>query len=835
MCLLCLLWLKYFLCVLMWLNFLLCVLLWLTLRFNSRISKMKTQFVLGLLAATWLGGLAQGRTSVQLGDLKKVTTEGNTVILTTQEAQMRLMAYGPETIRVRVTRGKPAADFSYAVIRKPDGNLEKTTENHDFIVYSTGKVSVVVYRSPLRLRFTDSDGRVISQDDPSLGISWMGNSVTNYRKLFADERFIGLGEKTGGLNRRGSAYVNWNSDVPAYALDKDPLYATIPFFIGMHDKLVYGIFLDNSYKSYFDFGASTDNGMSSFGAADGDLNYYLISGSSVADVIRNYTSLTGTAQLPPLWSFGYQQCRWSYFPDKELLTIAKTFRDKQIPIDVLYLDIHYMDNYKIFTFSPENYPKPAETIAELKKMGFRVVVIVDPGLKVEPGYFAYEEGVKNGYFVKYPNGTNYIGSVWPGRSHFPDFTDGRVRNWWGGMFKTYTDAGIDGYWNDMNEPAAWGQNIPDLVEFSFDGNSTTMSQAHNVYGMQMVRSTYEGVRKLRPNERPLTITRATYAGGQRYSTIWTGDNASSDAHMLMGTRIVNSLGVSGFPFAGPDIGGFIGEPSKELITRWLSIGVYTPFMRMHVDYDHNYREPWIYGKEAEKINRELINQRYRLLPYIYSTAYQATQTGLPVSRTLAINYTFDDQIYKPEFENEYLFGDNILVAPVTSTQQYAKVYLPAGGWYHLSTDEYSGGGQEIVVEAPLANLPVFARAGAIIPMQPVVQNSSEKAGDALLLHVYYGKEATNFTYYEDDGVSYEFENGKFCKRLISYEPDRRQILIAPQEGSFSSKFNKVRLILHGFPVSGIKVNGAMVTLTKDSDKTQSVTFDWNSRESVVQW
>ncbi len=797
---------------------------------------MKTLATCMILAGFTLSGFAQGRTSVQLGNLKKVVTDENSIVLITNEAQVKLMMYGAEIIRVRVTKEKPASDFSYAVIGKPGGKLSKLSENSEQIVFTTGKIIVMINKMPVRLRFTDSSGRVISEDDPNLGISWMGNAITNYRKLFADERFIGLGEKTGGLNRRGSAYVNWNSDVPAYALDKDPLYATIPFFIGLHDKLAYGIFLDNSYRSHFDFGASTDNAMSSFGAADGDLNYYLISGGSVSDIIRNYTDLTGRAQLPPVWSFGYQQCRWSYYPDKELLTIAKTFRDKQIPIDVLYLDIHYMDHYKVFTFSPENYPKPAETIAELKKIGFKVVVIIDPGLKVEPGYFADEEGVKNNYFVKYPNGTDYIGNVWPGRSHFPDFTSGKVREWWGGMFKAYTDVGIDGYWNDMNEPAAWGQNIPDLVQFDFDGHKTTMSQAHNVYGMQMVRSTYEGVRKLNPDKRPLTITRATYAGGQRYSTIWTGDNASYDAHMLLGTRLVNSLGVSGFPFAGPDIGGFIGEPSKELITRWLSIGVYTPFMRTHVDYDHNYREPWIYGKESEKINRELINQRYRLLPYIYSTAYVATQTGMPVSRTLAINYSFDDQVYKSEFENEYLFGDNILVAPVMSTQQFAKVYLPAGSWYHISTDEYSGGGQEIVVATPLTDLPVFVRGGAIIPMQSVVQNTTVKPDETLQLHVYYAKEGSSFTYYEDDGVSYAFEKGSFYRRILTFDPAKKQIGFAAKEGSSNSKFNKVKLILHGFPaISALKLMGSSAVVTRETDKTQSVTLDWRDTESSIQW
>jgi len=463
-------------------------------------------------------------------------------------------------------------------------------------------------------------------------------------------------------------------------------------------------------------------------------------------------------------------------------------------------------------------------------------VIIDPGLKVESGYQAYEEGVKNNYFVKYPDGTDYTGSVWPGPSNFPDFTNPVVREWWGNLFKVYTNTGIDGYWNDMNEPAVWGQNIPDLVQFDFDGHKTTMRQAHNVYGMQMVRSTYDGVRKLNPDKRPLTITRATYAGGQRYSTIWTGDNASYDDHMLLGVRLVNSLGVSGFPFAGPDVGGFIGEPSPDLIMRWLSIGIYTPFLRNHVDYNHNYREPWIYGKENEKIARELINQRYRLLPYIYSAAYEATQTGLPVSRTLAIDYSFDDQIYRPEFENEYLFGDCLLVAPVVSTQKFAKVYLPAGGWYRLSDDTFHEGGREILAEAPIHDLPVFAKAGAIIPIQSLIQNTTEKPDGTLFLHVYYGKEPSVFTYYEDDGVSYAYEKGIYLKRKISFNPSRNEISMGQKEGSITGKFTRVKLILHGFPaISEIQINGTVTGMIKESATVHTAVVGWSDRVTEIKW
>jgi alpha-glucosidase len=741
---------------------------------------------------------AQQRISEQIGKIVSVTEKDNAVIISAENAKMMILPYSDDIIRVRVTKSDFAPDFSYAVIANPSGKLAKTADNSKQLVYITRNVKIVINKEPLYLRFYNNNNELINADDSLLRISWMGTAVTNYKKLFPDEKFLGLGEKTGGLNKRGNAYQNWNSDVPGYGTYQDPLYASIPFYIGIHHKVMYGIFLDNTFRTTFNFGASTDDRMMSFGAPDGELNYYFINGNSVGELIFNYTSLTGRAQLPPLWSLGYQQSRYSYFPDKELLTIAKTFRDKQIPADVFYLDIHYMDSFKIFTFSPQNYPNAQQTINELKQMGYRTVVIVDPGLKIQKGYTVYEEGLKNNYFVKYPDGSNYIGSVWPGRSCFPDFTNPKVREWWGSLFKFYTNAGIEGIWNDMNEPAAWGQSIPDLVEFDYDGHKSTMSQAHNVYGMQMSRATFEGMRKLVPNQRPLIITRATYAGGQRYSTIWTGDNASYDEHMILGVRLVNNLGLCGFPYAGPDIGGFIGEPSANLMIRWMNIGIFTPFLRNHVAYDRNYREPWIYGKENEKIFRNLINLRYQLLPYLYSVAFEASQTGMPVNRTLAINYPFDNKIYDYNYENEFLFGPSFLITPVISTQYLAKIYLPEGKWYRFSTEQTFEGNQTYLVEAPLNDMPVFVKESSIISMQSVIQQTEQPTDGILYLHVYAGKDNTSFTYYEDDGISYNYTTGEYHKRNFLYNADKKEIRLEKAEGKYTSKFKQIKFILHGF-------------------------------------
>lgn len=758
----------------------------------------KTTFLLTvvLVASSMISG--QNKLSQQIGKMRSYKKLNETVLIKAVNAQLAITVYSPEIIRVRMTNDVFVDDFSYAVVMESKGSFD-ITDNANELWLKTSKIKVKVTKDPVRVSFFNLENEIINQDYTEFGYSWIGDEITLAKQLFRDERFIGLGEKTGSLDRRGSSYIHWNSDVPAYAVNHDPLYATIPFYIGLHSKKqVYGIFLDNSYQSTINFGASTNDEFSSITVSNGELNYYFISGDYVGNIVKSYTDLTGKAKLPPYWSLGYQQCRWSYYPEDDVLRVANTFREKSIPCDVIYLDIDYMDNYKVFTFSPEKFPNPAKMVRNLRDSGFHVVCIIDPGLKVEKGYDAYEEAKEKGLFVKYPNGKDYTGEVWPGKSHFPDFTNPKTRQWWGDKFSYYTQIGIDGFWNDMNEPSAWGQRIPDLIEFDFDGHRTTAKEAHNVYGMQMARATYEGARENLKGLRPLNITRATYSGGQRYSTIWTGDNFASDEHMLLSARLVNSLGLSGFPFAGPDIGGFIGVPSRELITRWLSLAVFTPFMRNHAEQSSPSREPWVFGKEWESIQRELIEQRYKLLPYIYAAFYEATQTGMPVSRTLAIDYTFDDNVYKAEFQNEFLFGTNLLVCPVSSKSEISKVYLPAGKWYKWSSDSLYHGGLSHLVESPLSELPVFVKAGAFVPMQNLIQHTAQNTDEVLYLHYYKATENATFCYYEDDGVTYAFESGGFYKRDIEYNASDNTIILKAKEGSYETRNKMLKLVLHGF-------------------------------------
>ncbi|MEI7724492.1 MAG: glycoside hydrolase family 31 protein [Bacteroidota bacterium] len=741
---------------------------------------------------------AQSDVPVFAGNIKSVKQIEHGIAVKTENAFVQILAYSPTILRFRVTRTEPKEDFSYAVIQVPGVELKQISAQHDSLLLVTDSLHLVIYTTPFRVSIRKISGEVLSEDQPGLTVSWLGTEVSCYKKLFTDEKFLGLGEKTGNLDKRGNSYENWNSDVPAYAINHDPLYQSIPFFIGVHGKVTYGIFLDNSYRTKFNFGASTDEQFSSFSAANGELNYYFFGASSVAGVIKDYTWLTGRMSMPPYWSLGYQQCRWSYFPESQVMSIAQQMRDKQIPCDVMYLDIDYMDAYKIFTWNKDRFPQPKTMIDKLNGMGFHLVTIVDPGIKVEKGYFAYDEGVANNYFAKYPDGTNYIGSVWPGRCHFPDFTKEPVRKWWGASFNRLVDPGVEGFWNDMNEPSAWGQSIPNIIQFDFEGRKGSMTQAHNIYGLEMSRATFEGTKALLNGKRPFVLTRAGYAGIQRFSAVWTGDNDATDDHMLLSARMVTGLGLSGVSFTGPDVGGFMGNPSEQLYTRWMSLGVYTPFFRNHSAWDTKSKEPWSFGLNVERNVKQMIMQRYRLLPYIYAAFHESAVTGLPVARSLAINYTFDEKVYWWSYQNQYLFGDNLLVAPVSCNQNAAKVYLPEGGWYRLSTGEFYKGKTEVTVDAPLNDLPVFVKASGIIPMQSDIQYTGQKPSPVMELHIYNGEKPNTYLYYEDDGSTYQYENGQYFQRTITLDPIQKQIRFSKADGSLISKFTSIRMILHSF-------------------------------------
>jgi alpha-glucosidase len=794
--------------------------------------------------------------SRSLGDLLQYRKIENGISGETTEGKFRVTLYNQGIARITATRHDSFEDFSYAVIATPQQTNFELLESETELSLRTESFQLRIQRTPVRFNFYTPEGNAINEDDPSFGISWNGEQVTSYKKMQEGERFIGLGEKTGPLNRRGNGYQNWNTDNFGYATSADPLYVTIPFYIGVHHNLAYGIFFDNSYKSFFNFGAS-NNRFASFYADAGEMNYYFIHAPSVAGIIEHYTFLTGRMEMPPLWSIGYQQCRYSYYPDKEVLNLARTFRDKDIPADTIVFDIHYMDEYKIFTWNKRDFSNPEELLKELQKMGFHVVVMCDPGIKVESGYKAYEDGVKSDVFIKYPDGTYYTGQVWPGWCHFPDFTNPETREWWKEQFKDYVNLGVEGFWNDMNEIATWGQMLPENMEMDFDGHKGSMRRGRNIYGFQMARSTYEGAKALLGGKRPFNLTRSGYSGVQRYSAVWTGDNVAYDEHMILGVRLVNSMGLTGIPFTGYDIGGFVGDANNKLFARWISIGAFSPFFRGHSMINSRDSEPWAYGEEVEQISRNYIKFRYQLLPYIYSLFHEASSTGMPVQRSLAIDYTHDSKIYESLYENQYLFGPFILVAPVESSKEFTKVYFPEGEWFSLYDGKKYLGNNEVIIECPVHRLPVFVKGGALIPMKPVKANTKE-VSDTLILHVYVGSHNSSFTFYEDDGSTFEYQNGQFSKRHLELIVDERRIVCHKTEGNFKSQYKIIKIVMHGLynRIEEVKINGTAAGLSREInqffgplekfdpiydpepapfEEVYAVEFDYSGEQIVVEW
>jgi alpha-glucosidase len=755
----------------------------------------------------------QSASIVSPGKVLEVQKLKNGGVGQSNNAKFRITFLNASIVNVKFSRHSEFEDFSYAVVKREGETSIEFTDSAASIKFKSDHLTVSVNKENSCLSFFDSGSRLLNMDEPGLGTSWNGEQVMTYKKLFKEERFIGLGEKTGPLDRRGQGYQNWNTDVFSYGLGSDPLYCTIPFYIGIHENGVYGIFLDNSHKSFFNFGAS-NNRFSSFGADAGEMNYYFIQGETVAELIQRYTWLTGTMELPPIWSLGYQQCRYSYYPDKEVATLASTFRDKNIPADAIVLDIHYMDAYKIFTWHPKHFSKPEELINRFKSLGFEIVLMCDPGIKSQAGYGPYDDGIKSDVFIKYPDGENYSGEVWPGWCHFPDFTKPTTREWWGKWLETYSDLGVQGYWNDMNEIATWGQMLPENLVFNFEGNISTSRRGRNVYGLMMAKSTFESARKNLKGKRPFNLTRSGFSGVQRYAAVWTGDNVSYDEHMMLGVRLVNSMGLSGIAFAGYDVGGFVGDASPKLFARWITLGAFSPFFRAHTMINSRDSEPWSFGEETEQISRNYIQFRYKLLPYLYSCFYEASKSGMPIQRSLAIEYPLEEKVYLPAYHHQYMFGRYIMVAPVESNKELVKVFLPEGVWYYLFTGKKYEGNQEIAVECPVHKLPVFIKGGAIIPMKDVGENTRTKS-DNLYIHVYQGAGVSEFNLYMDDGETYDYQSGKYSLRAIKYSSVDNTIVIGKSEGQFTPGIKTIKVILHSFVSSFATTGSKQVSLKKE--------------------
>lgn len=694
-------------------------------------------------------------------------------------------------------------------------------ETTDAVEIETQKQRILVYRNPCRIQCFDSTGQPFAQDaDP--GIGWRTNAIASWKQIEADEHFYGFGERTGLLDQRSQVRTNWTSDALDYDVLTDNMYQAIPFFIALRPGVGYGLFFNTTFWSQFDIGAQQP-GVWRMETQGAELDYYIISGPEPAKIIETYTQLTGRMPMPPRWSLGYQQCRWSYESQDVIRQLAHEFRVRRIPCDVIHLDIDYMNGYRVFTWNPKRFADPKELFQELKQDGFKAVTIIDPGVKYEPeaDYAVFDEGVTNNYFVRKTNGQLFHGYVWPDKAVFPDFLQPEVRDWWGSLQKSLTSMGVAGVWNDMNEPALDDRPFGDpgnKISFPLDTPQgpekeiATHAEVHNLYGLMMAQASYKGLEQLRPAERSFVLTRSGYAGIQRYSAVWTGDNQSLWEHLEMSIPMLCNLGLSGVAFVGADIGGFAGNATAELFARWMQVGMLYPLMRGHSALSTAQHEPWVFGDQVEKICREYIELRYRLLPYIYTLFWEAATGGAPILRPLLYHFPNDPKTYT--LADQVMLGSSLLAAPIYRPGvEHRAVYLPEGRWYDWWSGEAFEGSTHILAHAPLERMPLYVRAGSIIPMAPVMQYVDERPLDQLTLRIWKG--TGEFTLYEDDGHSFDYKTQTFCTTTyrVSSEAERTIVEMGAREGRFLPPEREIIVELVGVGEQRFVDDGTAVQLT----------------------
>jgi alpha-glucosidase len=738
-----------------------------------------------------------------LGDALSYRHEGQAIDLTCSNGTLQLEILADDLIHLRLLPGEAGAPdqtvapFSYAL--DPDAKwppvpfdlTEDPKAVAGWLTIRTRQLTCRVDRAPCRLTFLDSKGRPLSQAADGLGFEDRGTYWT--RRLVKGEGLYGLGEKAFGLNLRGRVLEMWNSDPETYAPGTDPIHLSVPMLVGLREGRAYGFFFDNPGRAQLDLGQARHDQLR-YKADSGELCAYFFGGESIPAVLERYTQLTGRMSLPPRWMLGFHQSRWSYYPESEVRKLASEFRQRRIPCDAIHLDIHYMDGYRIYTWDHDRFPDPARLLADLRAQGFRAIAIIDPGVKVDPGYHVYDDGLDRDVFCKLPDGTPFQAPVWPGECHFPDFTDRHVRAWWGDLYHPLLEAGVAGFWNDMNEPAIFGGSMARCVHHSYEGRGASHSEIHNVYGLQMARASAEGLRRLRPDERVPVISRSGYAGLQRYALVWTGDNQSTWAQLRLGVSMCLNLGLSGIAFCGPDIGGFSGNCDGELLARWTQVGALTPFFRNHSALGTHSQEPWAFGEPYESICRRWIELRYELLPYLYTAAWQSAQSGLPMMRPLALAFAEDMRTYS--LDDQFLLGDALMAAPVGRPGQTSRrVYLPGGPWYDFWTGEQQSG--TVTANAPLERMPLYVRAGSVLPMGPVVQHTGEWPPGMLRLHIYPGEGESWL--YEDDGHSLAYQVGEFQVTAFSCRTAAGGGLTVHRQvkGPFNPGYNRFEITIHG--------------------------------------
>ena len=755
--------------------------------------------------------------------------------------RLRVEVIRPDLLRVRISRAGRFEDKPSSAVCANLAALPATEftlgESDDAITLATAALALHVTRAPFGLRAVRADGSVIFETaceaSQSLAYGELNERFVVTRACSREDAFYGLGEKTGAFNRQGRTFTLWNTDVcnggatEEFTKDRpagdprkdpgstefDPYYISIPFFYHQPGHVAAGsgapasgFFIDNPWRGEFDFPIG---GTYRFAFHNGYYDEYIFAGPEMPAILEAYTGLTGRMPAPPLWALGHHQCRWYDYTQPDLLELAQSYRDRAIPCDVMWLDIDYMDGYRVFTWDEKKFPDPGAMIARLREMGLGLITIIDPGVKHEPGNPLCSEGLRDRLFCETSLGTPFVGCVWPGKTLFPDFSLPETRAWWGRLNAEHVRHGIAGIWNDMNEPATF---IGDLDAMRFGHGSSEHARFHNEYATLMAMGTVEGLRAAMPELRTFVLSRAGSAGIQRYAANWMGDNRSSWDQLWLSLPMAMGLGISGQPFVGADIGGFGDHCEGELLARWYQCAAFTPFFRNHSCCGFRDQYPWSFGPAVEKVCAAAINERYRLMPYIYSCFLQASETGAPVQRPLIFDHQ-DDGATR-DLDDQFLLGPHLLVAPVTAKGQTSRhLYLPAGSWRDWWTGEVVEGGRDLLVPTPRDRIPVFAHGGAIIPLwTSSPQTTQGYFPEEIELRVIVPVEdgTTTSILHEDDGLTFAHEHGAFFRTTFQLARDGNTLTLSATvvgRGFPEFRRSRFRLSFPGLPALPRVVEG----------------------------
>ena len=745
-----------------------------------------------------------------LGTIRYVHPTERGARLEADQGTLGITLFASDLVRVDYCpKNAPAAAtrVPYAILKPLDAWPVPdfvVTQDADAYLLQTADMVVGVHVSTGRLFLATADGTLLRAD---IDAGWGNSGALRHRVTLAkDERLLGLGERTTPHDRRGRTHILWNTDPAGYKDGDDPINLNIPVMVSAIPQddgttASHLVFYENPYYAEFDLG-NTAHDIAEHRFAGGELRCYLAVGP-LPTLLERYTELTGRHSLQPLWMLGYQQSRWSYDTDARVRKLAQDFRDRKVPCDVIHLDIDYMDGFRCFTWNRENFPHPAAMASELRDDGFKLISIIDPGIKQDPDYDVYRQGIEGRHFCTQPDGRPFHAPVWPGDSAFPDFTSAETRAWWGKLYQPLLEAGIAGFWNDMNEPAAFAQKgdrtLPANLQHAMEGRGGTHDEAHNLYGMLMARATREGLEALQPETRPVVITRAGWAGVQRYATSWTADNESTWEALRLTLPMMLGLGLSGIGFTGPDIGGFIGEPDGELFTRWVQMAAFMPFFRAHTAKGYPDQEPWSYGEPYLSIIRRFIELRYELLPYLYTATWQMSTRGWPMVRPLA--WAAPDVPALWDVDDAFLCGDKLLIAPVMEPGAAERwVTLPPGTWYEFWSNEYHEGGGRIAQFGSLEIMPLLVRGGTVLTMGEIGASVEQREDKFLRLNVYPlgqpGEATTEL--YEDAGTGLAYQRGEQrLSRFVLRQSDTGITIEWDREGAYEPPYEHIALAICG--------------------------------------